>query len=102
MNFARLAESRIEQAIEAGELKNLPGEGIPLPKDDTGGDPIEKAGFKMMAKAGALPPEILLKKEIAAGWQRLREAEDEAIKLEIMRSLANLQMRLAMMLEGRR
>ena len=38
MNFARLAESRIEQAIEAGELKNLPGEGIPLPKDDTGGD----------------------------------------------------------------
>ena len=63
---------------------------------------IEKAGFKMMAKAGALPPEILLKKEIAAGWQRLREAEDEAIKLEIMRSLANLQMRLAMMLEQRR
>jgi len=55
-----------------------------------------------MAKAGALPPEILLKKEIAAGWQRLREAEDEAIKLEIMRSLANLQMRLAMMLEQRR
>ena len=55
-----------------------------------------------MARAGAVPAEVQLKKEILHHTERLRTLAQGPDKLEAMQTLANLQMRLAMMLEGRR
>lgn len=102
MDFSRLAEKRIEEAIDAGLFDDLPGCGEPLPKEMLHGDRLEIAGFRMMARAGALPPEILLKKEIATERARLRAADNEEERIICLNSIANLEMRLAMMLESRR
>ncbi len=37
----RLAESRIQEAIEAGEFDDLPGKGKPLPPENMGRAPAE-------------------------------------------------------------
>ena len=101
MNFHRIADQLIETAMEQGAFDNLPGEGKPLPPPPPG-DPIEAFGFQLMAKAGAIPAEVQLKKEILRHTEQLRTMSQGPQKLDAMRTLANLQMRLAMMLEGRR
>lgn len=101
MNFERLAQRRIEEAVEAGELDNLPGSGKPLPRMD-GPDGIEAFGYRMMAKVGALPLEVLLKKEIAATRERLRAENNPDRRTELMKTIANLEMRFAMAMEDRR
>ncbi|MCB1416960.1 MAG: DUF1992 domain-containing protein [Nitratireductor sp.] len=101
MNFHRIADQLIENAMEQGAFDNLPGEGKPLPPPPPG-DPKEAFGFQLMARAGAVPAEVQLKKEILRHTERLRTLAQGPDKLEAMQTLANLHMRLAMMLEGRR
>ncbi|WP_075997232.1 DUF1992 domain-containing protein [Salaquimonas pukyongi] len=101
MNFHRIADQLIENAMERGVFENLPGQGNPLPPAPLG-DPIEAFGFQLMAKTGAIPAEVQLKKEILRQTEHLRTMPSGRLKLEAMQTLANLQMRLAMMLEGRR
>lgn len=101
MNFHRIADQLIENAMERGVFENLAGQGKPLPPAPPG-DPIEAFGFQLMAKAGAIPAEVQLKKEILRQTEYLRTMPSGPLKLEAMQTLANLQMRLAMMLEGRR
>lgn len=102
MDFSRLAERRIEEAVEAGELDDLAGAGRPLPRETPHGDPLEVAGYRLMARAGALPPEILLKKEIAKERDSLKRVTEPALREAKLRQIAMLEMRLAMMLEQRR
>lgn len=101
MNFDKLAQRHIENAIEAGELDNLPGEGKPLPKMKGPGG-IEAFGYRMMAKVGALPMEVLVRKEIAAARKRLAETQDPDLREGILKTITNLEMRFAMAMEARR
>lgn len=101
MDFARLAERRIEEAVEAGELDNLPGAGKPLPRMD-GPDGMEAFGYRMMAKVGALPLEVMLRREIAETRRKLSTESDEERRIELLKTIANLEMRFAMAMEGRR
>ena len=65
----RIAEARIREAIDCGELRDLPGEGKPLQLDDDSAIPEElRAAYRILKNAGYLPPELQLRKEI-------REAE---------------------------
>lgn len=102
--LSRLAERQMQKARLKGELQGLAGEGKPLP--DRPGDafisPGDAIGFRIMAEAGVLPEEIVLKKEAA----RLREAlalESDALRRKaIMAELARVDMRQAMAEEARR
>jgi hypothetical protein len=62
----KVAEEKIKQAIEKGELQDLPGEGQPLQLDDDCHVPAElRAGYRLLKNAGYIPPEVNLRKEIA-------------------------------------
>ncbi len=104
MNFEKLAQRKIEEAIKAGEFDNLPGSGKPLPRMDGpeahGG--IEAFGYRMMARVGALPLEVMLKKEIAATRQKLYGESDPDRRTDLLKAIANLEMRFAMAMEDRR
>ena len=65
-NFDRLTEAQIRKAEAEGKLKNLEGEGRPLPHrpGDALIDPGEAVGFRIMAEAGALPEEVGLKAQM--------------------------------------
>lgn len=61
----RLAEARIQEAAERGELSNLPGEGKPLELGDDSLVPPElRAGYRLLKNAGFLPPELEWRREV--------------------------------------
>jgi hypothetical protein len=61
----KLAEEKIAEAIQRGELDELPGAGEPLSLDDDTLVPEElRAGFRLLKNAGYLTPGLQLRKEI--------------------------------------
>lgn len=102
--LSRLAERQMQKARVRGDLQGLEGEGKPLP--DRPGDafisPGDAIGFRIMAEAGVLPEEIVLKKEAARLRETLAAEPDEARRKAIMAELAQVEMRQAMAEEARR
>ncbi|MEY4982257.1 MAG: hypothetical protein RIR62_523 [Pseudomonadota bacterium] len=102
--LSRLAERQIQKARLKGDLQGLEGEGKPLP--DRPGDAFisagDAAGFRIMAQAGVLPEEIVLKKRVAAKLEELAKLTGDADRRRAMAELAELQMKQAMAEEARR
>ena len=70
----QIAEARIQEAMDQGELRGLPGEGQPLLLDDDSAIPEElRAAYRLLKNAGFLPPELQWRRE-------LREAEQSPRK----------------------
>ncbi|ESW61220.1 MAG: molecular chaperone DnaJ [Rhodobacter sp. CACIA14H1] len=102
--LSRLAERQMQKARLRGELQGLEGEGKPLP--DRPGDAFVSAGdavgFRIMAEAGVLPEEIVLKKEAARLRDMLAGEPDADRRKAVMAELAQVEMRQAMAEEARR
>jgi DnaJ-like protein len=61
-----LAERKIEEAIDRGELDDLPGAGGPLELDDDPLVPEElRAPYRILKNAGYVPPEVQTLNQIA-------------------------------------
>lgn len=66
LNYEKIAEQRILDAIARGELENLPGSGRPLDLDDDALIPAElRLAYRVLKNAGYVPEEVRLKREIA-------------------------------------
>ncbi len=92
----KLAETRIRQAMEDGELDNLPGAGRPLQLDDDRHvAPELRAAYRLLKNSGFLPPEAQLRREIADARALLSAARCEAERSRAARRLELLRMRLA-------
>ncbi len=102
--LSRLVERQIGKAQAEGRLQGLAGEGEPLPHrpGDAFLDAGEAAGFRIMAEAGVLPEEIVLKKRVIAVRERLAALTDPAERKAAMLELADLTMRQAIAEEARR
>ncbi|MCZ8133774.1 MAG: DUF1992 domain-containing protein [Rhodobacteraceae bacterium] len=102
--LSRLAERQMQKARLKGDLQGLAEEGKPLP--DRPGDafisPGEAMGFRIMAEAGVLPEEIVLKKEAARLRESLALEVDAVRRKAIQTELAQVEMRQAMAEEARR
>ena len=93
--LAFIAEQRIAQAIEKGELKTTGWENKPLPLDDDHFVPDDlKMAYKLLKNAGYLPPEIETRKEITRLEQLIAKTEDEHQRLQQMRKLSVLMMKV--------
>lgn len=102
--FNLLAEQQIKKSELRGELKNLEGEGKPLPEHPeapfiTGADGI---AFRIMAEAHALPEEIKIKKAVIEQRNKIASIIDPSILKSEMKKLAELEMRQAIAEESRR
>jgi hypothetical protein len=96
--FAKLAENRIREAIDAGEFDNLQGKGQPLNLDDDSHIPPElRMAYKILKNADCLPPELVLRQEVIQLQDLVAAMPDEAEKLKQMRRLNFLMMKLDMM-----
>ncbi|MGB2682245.1 MAG: DnaJ family domain-containing protein [Candidatus Competibacter sp.] len=93
--FDHIVEARIQEAIERGELRDLPGEGKPLQLDDNSAVPETlRAAYRLLKNAGYLPPELHLRKELREAEQLLHQLpEGERCRARVRLEL--LQLRLA-------
>ncbi|MCC7366250.1 MAG: DUF1992 domain-containing protein [Dehalococcoidia bacterium] len=65
MSFEELVENRIQEAMNAGVFAHLPGAGRPMRFDDADRLAGENwIGFRIMRDSGALPPWLMLAREI--------------------------------------
>lgn len=103
-SWHRLTEQRIKKAEAEGKLKGLAGEGRPLPErpGDAFIDPGDAVGHRIMAEAGALPEEIMLKRALDAARAAWTEAKDPQEKKRQMARIADLEMRYEIAREARR
>ena len=87
--FDILAERRIAEALEHGDLDNLPGSGQPLDFDDEPLlSPEQRMVNRVLKNAGFTPREILLRKEITALRRELETTPPgerrDALRRELM------------------
>lgn len=102
--LSRLAERQIQKARAKGQLQGLAGEGKPLPDrpEQAFVNPGDAVGFRIMAEAGVLPEEIILKKQVLAQRAVLAALTDPEERKAAMAELARLEMRKAIAEEARR
>ncbi len=93
--FQRLAEQRIQEAMQKGEFDNLPGKGKPLELEDLSHVPEElRLAYKVLKNAGFLPPEAELLREIRTVEDLIEHMEDEEHRCRQIRRLNYLIMKL--------
>ena len=75
----QLAEQRIKNALEKGELSGLRGEGKPLDlADEPLLDPATRMSNKILANAGFVPPELQRRNEIVRLRKQLLASKEPA------------------------
>lgn len=105
----QIAEARIQEAIERGELRDLPGQGKPLQLDDDSAVPEPlRVAYRILKNAGFLPPELQLRKEIRDVEQllgQLPETERHRARVRLewlqLRLAASRQQPINLLLEDR-
>lgn len=91
----QIAEVRIREAVEAGLLRNLPGEGKPLLLEDTSAVPEElRVAYRVLKNAGFLPPELQLRQDIHTAEQLLQQVQDATERSRAQARLEYLKLRL--------
>jgi hypothetical protein len=101
MDFFRIAEDKIKDAIKKKDLDNLPGMGQPLElKDDFPGMSEEwKMAYRVLKNAGYSPEDV--KNEIFRIEELLAGVTDEEVKKPLQAKLKKKRMELERMLEKR-
>jgi hypothetical protein len=95
--FDRIAEQKIAEALERGELDGLPGAGRPLALDDDALVPEDlRLAYRILKNAGFVPPEIEARREIAELERLLFDgaALDETARARAAKKLALLRTRV--------
>jgi len=103
MNFDKIVESIIQEAIARGEFENLPGQGKPLDLAEYFNTPEDvRVAQAMLKNAGMVSAEIELLQEIAALKESLDSTSDESGKDKIRKLLTDKQLRFNLQLERRK
>ena len=98
-----LAERRIAEAIERGELDALPGAGRPLaPEDDALVPPELRTAYRLLKNAGYVPPEVRCLREIGELERIVERSGDAHLRSRAAKRLALLWERLSLHTPGAR
>ncbi|MBP2664414.1 MAG: hypothetical protein H6Q71_2362 [Firmicutes bacterium] len=100
--FFRIAEQKIQEAIEQGELDNLPGKGKPLIFDDAQIPQELRSSYKILKNNGVLPTEMALKREIVSLESLLQVCLCEDNKENLRKQLSNKQVQLGILMDKRK
>jgi hypothetical protein len=93
--WQKIAEERIREAVERGDLDNLPGRGRRLEMEDDSHLPAElRMAYKVLKNAGYTPPELNLRNEIHQVEDLLANAPDEKSRYKALKRLNYLAMKL--------
>lgn len=100
MDFRRIAEQLIEEAMREGAFDRLSGAGKPIdPLPE--GDPFDIIMAEILKRNGATPLEVQLKRSIAEKARAIQEIRDPEKQAAEMKELQEMRLRLSIALEGR-
>lgn len=96
----RIAEQKIKEAIERGELDNLPLKGKRIRIEDLSGVPeCLRVAYQILKNAGILPEEMQLKKEIISLQKLIEACYDDDEKNELTKKMNENMLRYNMIME---
>lgn len=96
--FQTIAERRILEAIENGDLDNLPNAGKPIDYSQDAWVPEElRMAYSILKNAGCIPPELELRKEICTMREMLVSLDENPKRIQKIRELNFKIMKLNMM-----
>lgn len=101
MDFAsRMAEEKIQKAIQEGQFENLPGKGKPLELEDLSGMPQDmRMSYLMMKNSGYLPEEVRVRKEIVSLEEMIEICKDPEERERHKKKLSEKELKWKMMME---
>jgi hypothetical protein len=86
--FYKIAERRIQEAIQNGDFDNLKGKGKPLTFEDETFIPEDlRMAYRILKNAGCVPPEIELRNEIVNLSTLINTLDDDKERLKKLREL---------------
>lgn len=90
------AERHIQEALQAGDLDNLPGQGSPLCLEDDSQVPADlRTGYRLLKNAGCLPAELQLRRDALDIMDLLNAVGDSGDEANALRKkLRLLEMKL--------
>ena len=92
----QIAERKINEAVERGDLDNLPGSGRPLRQDEDLLVPEElRVTYRLLKNAGYLPPDVELRRDIESIESLLIQASSQEESSSLNKRLAYLRMKLS-------
>jgi hypothetical protein len=98
-----IAENKIREAIEKGELDALPCKGKPLKLDDLSHVPEElRAGYTLLKNAGVLPEELQLRKEIVSMQKLIDCCHQEDERDLLIKKLTQKILRFDLLMDNRK
>jgi len=98
--FDRIAEARIQEALERGDLDDLPGSGEPLELEDLSRVPEDlRSSYILLKGANVLPEEMQIQKELLRLGDLLAACADDGERAELRGRRDALGLRLSSMLE---
>ncbi|HHV65961.1 MAG TPA: DUF1992 domain-containing protein [Peptococcaceae bacterium] len=101
--FAKIALSKIEEAIKNGEFENLPGQGQPINLEYLAAIPPEKrAAYTVLKNSGVLPQEAQLLKEIAGLKEKLSTCPEGVTRETLQKKLRETELKYKLLLETSR
>jgi hypothetical protein len=96
--FAKIAEDRIQRAIEEGQFDGLPGSGKPLKLEDETWIPEDlRLSYKVLKNAGCIPRELELRKEIMSLKDLIYTIDDDKERIKKLREMGFKIVQLNMM-----
>lgn len=103
MNFDKLVESIIKEAMERGDFDNLPGKGKPVDLTAYFDTPEDvRMAYSILRNAGMNSREVDLLKEIAGLKQVHAALLDEKKKWELHKEIEKRQIEFSLMMERQR
>lgn len=93
----QIAERRIEEALQSGrgpDLSHWKNKSLPLHDEMANVPPHLRMAYKILRNAGYVPEEVALQKEISRLEDLLENCTDEKIKIQQMKKLDFLRVKL--------
>ncbi|MGE5893094.1 MAG: DnaJ family domain-containing protein [bacterium] len=86
--FAKIAERKIQEALDNGEFDDLPNAGKPLRFDDDSHVPEDlRMAYRVLKNSGCVPPELDLRNEIISLKEMILGIDDDRERLNKIREL---------------
>jgi hypothetical protein len=101
LNYIKLIETRIKEAMAKGEFDNLSGRGKPFDKTDQFiFHKRKRLPFSFLKNKGFLPEEIKLKKEIDSLKEKIKNCKNKKTKTELQKELSQELLKYDLIIES--